>query len=213
MTVLTRILLIFFGVIIFLHISFRIFRKLCHFPAPAFMGPLFDSKLRGIIQPYDKFIERSSIKKGMKVLEIGCGSGALTTVVAKTVRESGKVYALDIQSKMLEQLSRKLARPEYRDIKNIELIKSSAYELPFDDNSLDLVYLVTVLPEIPDRQKALRQIQRVLKPGGILAVTELLLDPDYPLKSTTIKIGKKAGFVLDTVQGNIFNYTVRFRKP
>jgi len=53
----------------------------------------------------------------------------------------------------------------------------------------------------------------VLKPGGILAVTEWLPDPDYPWKSTTIKMGREAGFVLDEAPGNIWHYTVRFRKP
>ena len=52
-----------------------------------------------------------------------------------------------------------------------------------------------------------------LKPGGVLAVTELFPDPDYPWKSTTIKLGTEAGFVVDEVSGNFFNYTVRFRKP
>ncbi|MBI5401367.1 methyltransferase domain-containing protein, partial [Candidatus Wolfebacteria bacterium] len=93
------------------------------------------------------------------------------------------------------------------------LIQASAYNLPFENNFLDLVYMITVLPEIPDRQKALAEIKRVLKPGGILAVTEFLPDPDYPLISTTIKQGKKAGFIFDKTAGNFWNYTVRFKKP
>jgi len=65
----------------------------------------------------------------------------------------------------------------------------------------------------PDRSRALQQVRRVLKPGGILAVTEWLPDPDYPWKSTTIKMGREAGLVLDEAPGNIWHYTVRFRKP
>jgi len=146
-------------------------------------------------------------------MELGCGSGAFTLFVARAVGEEGKVYAVDIQPAMLKQLERKLARAENQDIKNVELKQAGAYHLPFEDGALDLVYMVTVLQEIPDRARALREIRRVLKPGGILAVTEFLPDPDYPLRSTTIKICQREGFVLSDNLGNFWNYTVRFMKP
>lgn len=149
----------------------------------------------------------------MQVLEVGCGSGAYTTFVARAVGPQGTVYALDIQSAMLTQLRKKLARPENRDIANIELIEGNACELPFEDSSLDLVYMITVLQEIPDRHRALLEAHRVLKPAGILAITEFFPDPDYPLKRTTIKQATQAGFVEDKVLGNFWNYTARFIKP
>ena len=207
-----KILLIIFGLFAVWQIVIRVGRKLFHFPAPAFIGPFLDSDFRRRLQPPDKLIQRSGVKKGMQVLEVGCGSGAFTTFVARAIGEKGKVYALDIQEKMLEQLKNKLLKPDNRDIKNIEMINKSAYELPFENNSIDLVYMVTVLPEIPDRNRALLEIKRVLKPGGILAITELLPDPDYPLKSTTIRLGRQAGFSLDKATGNFWNYTVRFKK-
>ena len=191
----------------------KVIRKLFRFPAPAFIGRLLDSGYRRRIQPPSQLIERSGIKKGMQVLDLGCGSGAFTPFIARTVGDKGKVYALDIQADMLKQLENKLSRPENKDIKNIKLIEGNAYELPFDNGSIDLVNMVTVLQEIPDRNKAVLEIKRVLKPGGILAVTELFPDPDYPWKSTTIKLGQSAGFVVDKVSGNFFNYTVRFKKP
>jgi len=191
----------------------KVVRKMFRFPAPAFIGRLLDSGYRRRIQPPSQLIERSGTKKGMQVLDLGCGSGAFTPFLARTVGEKGKVFALDIQADMLKQLERKLAKPENRDIKNIKLIEGNACELPFEDGSLDLVNMVTVLQEIPDRNKALQEVKRVLKPGGLFAVTELFPDPDYPWKSTTIKLGEGAGFVVDEVSGNFFNYTVRFRKP
>jgi hypothetical protein len=54
---------------------------------------------------------------------------------------------------------------------------------------------------------------RVLKPNRILAITELLLDPDSLLKSTKVKDGNFAGFILDAVEGNVWNYTTRFKRP
>jgi len=208
-----EITLIVLGSLLAYQILSRVVRKLYHFPAPFFIGRFLDSSYRRWVQPPDKLIERSGIKPGMKVLDLGCGSGAFTTFVARAVGKEGKVYALDIQPEMLRQLERKLAKAENQGIQNVELKQASAYELPFEDESLDLVYMVTVLEEIPDRSRALREVKRVLKPGGILAVTEFLPDPDYPLRSTVIKTCQREGFVLDASLGNLWNYTIRFRKP
>lgn len=193
-------------------ILIRIIRKLFHFPAPAFIGVFLDSNYRRKIQPPDAIIRRSGIKPGQRVLEIGCGSGAYTTFVARAVGPDGTVEALDIQPAMLKQLEKKLQLPENQDLNNIRTHLASAHELPFEDGSIDLVYMITVLPEIPDQGKALAEIKRVLKPEGILAVSEFLPDPDYPLSKTTTTKGEKAGFVVDGVYGNIWTYTVRFLK-
>jgi len=92
-------------------------------------------------------------------------------------------------------------------------VLASAYELPFSDNFLDLVYMVSVFQEIPDKNKTLMEIKRVLKPGGILSISEFFIDPDYPLRSTTIKQGKQAGFNKEIASGNFWNYTIKFSKP
>jgi ubiquinone/menaquinone biosynthesis C-methylase UbiE len=198
------------GLAILYQLIVRIVRKLVDLPAPAFIGRFLDSDHRRRIQRPDKIIERSGIKEGMEVLEIGCGSGAFTTFVARTVDKKGRVFALDIQQEMLDQLERKLKKPGNADIENIELIRASAYELPFKKYSLDLVYMIAVFQEIPDKGRTLKEIKRVLKPGGTLAISEFLVDPDYPFRTTTVKQGEAQGFKLDGIFGNFFNYTVRF---
>ena len=208
-----KVILIILGVILLYLVLSRLIKKLYRLPAPAFIGRFLDSDFRRRLQPPEKIIERSGIKPGMTVMELGCGSGAFTPFIARVVGEHGKVYAVDIQLAMLRQLERKLSKAENQDITNIELKQASAYALPFDEASLDLVYMVTVLQEIPDRSRALREVRRVLKAGGILAVTEFLPDPDYALRTTTVKICQREGFVLDDNLGNLWNYTVRFRKP
>jgi len=207
-----QIVLIITGIIIAWLILTRLIRRIYQFPAPAFIGYFLDSNYRRRIQPPTQIIERSGIKKGDRVLEIGCGSGAYTTFVAREVGKEGIVEALDIQPAMLAQLKKKLAKPENSDIQNIRLHESSAYQLPFEEGSIDLVYMITVLPEIPDQAKVLAEVRRVLKVNGILAVTEFFPDPDYPLSSTTSKKGEKAGFDVEGLFGNLWTYTVRFRK-
>jgi ubiquinone/menaquinone biosynthesis C-methylase UbiE len=202
------IVLIILGILI----AQRIVRKIWQFPAPVYLGYLLSSKLRRSIYPERQLIARSGIKPGMTVVDLGCGSGAYAPYVARTVGTEGKVYAVDIQPGMLKQLERKLAKKEFQDISNIEIKQTNAYELPFEDDSIDLVYMVAVLPEIPDRGRALSEVHRVLRPGGILAVTEIIQDPDYPWRSTTIRIGQRQGFITEASTGSFWNYTVRFRK-
>jgi ubiquinone/menaquinone biosynthesis C-methylase UbiE len=191
-------------------IGARILRKFVHFPAPPFVAYFLDSKLRQKMQPPDALIERSGITRNMTVLEIGCGSGAYTTFIARAVGDKGIVYALDIQPGMLQRLRNKLDKLEFKDITNIKTVLGNAYELPFEDRAIDLVCMITVLQEIPDKARALKEVKRVLKNNGILAVTELLVDPDYPWEKTTVRMVTSAGFKLHQMQGNLLNYTATF---
>lgn len=62
--------------------------------------------------------------------------------------------------------------------------------------------MVGVLPEIPDKEKALKEIHRTLKPNGILAISENLVDPDYPLRRTTKKYCEQGGYKIVKPSGN-----------
>jgi ubiquinone/menaquinone biosynthesis C-methylase UbiE len=206
-------LLVALGIFMLWQIIARLIRRFFPSPAPAALGIFLDSGLRKRLQPPDVVIDRSGLEPGMDVLEIGCGSGAFTTTAARIVGPEGSVTALDVQPGMLRQLARKLQAPQHRDIRNVRLYEGDAYTLPFDAAELDAVYMVTVLPEIPDQARALAEIRRVLKPGGILAVTELLIDPDYPPAAETRRRGAAAGFEIVGTYGNLWTYTVRFREP
>ena len=206
------ILLIVLACIILWQILIRLVRRFAKFPAPAFIGSFLDSDLRRKLQHPGRIVADSGIKTGMQVLEVGCGSGAFTIAAARAVGTDGIVYALDIEEKMLKQLESKLARPDNSDIRNIEPVNRSAYELPFKDGSLDLVFTVTVFQEIPDKQRALNEMRRVLKPSGILAISEWLPDPDYAWKSTTRRQVERAGFKFEGFSGNLWSYTVRFTR-
>lgn len=204
-----RIVLYVLAAFIIYQILIRLIRKVFHFPAPAFIGRFLDSNIRRAMQPPAALIRRSGIQPGMRVLEIGCGSGAYTLEIARAVGATGKVVALDIQPGMLEQLKNKLTRSENTDIRNVELLLASAYQLPFQNGSFDAAFMITVLQEIPDKWRALAEVRRTLRPGGIVAVTEWLFDPDYPLKQTTLRLLKEAGFGNIDSSGNLWTYTVR----
>ena len=154
-------------------------------------------------------LERAGLLAGETVLELGPGPGAFTVDAAQRVGPEGRLIAVDIQPGMIAQVD---ARVKAAGVTNVETHVASAYELPLTDASVDRAYLITVLPEIPDPVRALHEIHRVLKPGGIVSMTEEFLDPDYPRRATTIAWAKAAGFELAERYGNWWNYTLNFRR-
>jgi ubiquinone/menaquinone biosynthesis C-methylase UbiE len=154
-------------------------------------------------------LDRLGIRPGETVLELGPGPGAFTIDAARRLGPEGRLIAVDIQPAMIEQVERRVREA---GLTNVETHVASAYELPIEDEGVDRAFLVTVLPEIPDPVRGLREVRRVLKPGGILSSTEEFLDPDYPRRTTTIAWAEAAGFELTESHGAWLLYTLNFRK-
>lgn len=207
-----NIVLYVFGAFILFQVVVRLARRWFAPPAPSWIAPFLKSPTRKLIQPPGVVMSRSGIEEGMKVLEVGCGNGLFALEAARTVGENGFVLAYDIQRSMLKLLHRELNKRKSSRMNNVVLVQGDAQALPFAGSSFDAVFIVAALPEVPDPGKALLEVRRVLKPGGTVAVSEFLVDPDYPRRSTTVRWGVEAGFRLEEMSGNFFSYTARFKK-
>ncbi len=176
-------------------------------PCPASLSWIVDLPIRRrYMRPV---LDRVGIRPGETVLELGPGPGAFTIDAARRLGPQGKLIAVDIQPEMIAKLEERVRQA---GLTNVEAHVASAYELPIEDASVDRAFLVTVLPEIPDPVRALREIHRVLKPGGLFSTTEEYLDPDYPRRKTTVAWAQAAGFDLAERFGNVWVYTLNFRK-
>jgi ubiquinone/menaquinone biosynthesis C-methylase UbiE len=210
--VLRRLLYIILGIpilFLILHTVVRIVRYFFKFPIPEFLAGAIDNPLRRRIQPPDETAARHGIQPGMRVLEVGPGNGRYTLATARQVGESGQVVTVDIEPKMIERVR---ARAEAEGVANVDARVADVYNLPFDEGSFDAAYMIAVIGEIPDPDRAMQEFQRVLKPGGTLAFSELLMDPDYPRASTLVRKASAAGFRLREKVGNLFYYTLVFEK-
>ena len=193
-----------------LHTIVRIIRHFYKFPIPEFMADFIDNPIRRRFQPPAETPIRHGIQPGMIVLEVGPGNGRYTVATAKYVGPAGKVVTVDIEPKMIERARR---RAEAEGVANLDARVANIYDLPFEDGHFDAAYMITVIGEIPEPDRAMREFYRVLKPGGTLAFSEALPDPDYPLARTLIRWAGKAGFQLKKRIGNFFAYTLVFEKP
>ena len=145
---------------------------------------------------------------GERILEIGPGTGYYTFDVAERLGE-GKLEIFDIQQEMLDHVMREAGR---RGVTNVTPTLGDAQALPFEDNSIDGAVLVTVLGEIPDQEQALREIARVLRPGGRLVVGELFGDPHMVTTGKLTERGSRAGLEFEQRLGSPLAFFARLRK-
>ena len=181
-------------------------------PCPTTVAALFDNPVVGRLSGVNAVLDRAGIRPGMRVLDAGCGPGRLTIPLARRVGREGEVVALDLQQAMLDRVARNVSRA---GVSNVKLVVGSLdAESPALRNKpvFDRILLVTVLGEIPDPVGALRALHSVLAPGGLLSVTETIIDPDYLPRGRVNDLASKAGFTMDGSFGSAFAFTVNFRK-
>jgi SAM-dependent methyltransferase len=111
------------------------------------------------------------LKPGMSLLDIGCGPGTISIGLAQAVAP-GKVIALDASSNQIEAGRRRAAEAQ---ISNLQFQDGSVYSLPFPAEEFDVVFAHAVFEHLKEPDSALREIRRVLKPAGRIA----LRSPDW----------------------------------
>ncbi|MBD1577275.1 MULTISPECIES: bifunctional demethylmenaquinone methyltransferase/2-methoxy-6-polyprenyl-1,4-benzoquinol methylase UbiE [Vibrio] len=125
----------------------------------------------GIHRLWKRFtIDCSGVRPGHKVLDLAGGTGDLTAKFSRIVGDTGHVILADINNSMLN-----VGRDKLRDlgvVGNVHYVQANAEELPFPDDHFDCITIAFGLRNVTDKDKALRSMFRVLKPGGRLLVLE-----------------------------------------
>jgi SAM-dependent methyltransferase len=149
-------------------------------------------------------------RPGESVLEVGPGTGYYALEVAEWIGPDGRLEIFDLQPEMLDHTMRRAAD---RGLDNVAATQGDATSLPFDDASFDGAYLVTVLGEIPDQEAALRELRRVLKPGGRLVVGEVALDPHVVFPGPLRRRAEAAGLRFERQVGGALGFFARYGAP
>jgi demethylmenaquinone methyltransferase / 2-methoxy-6-polyprenyl-1,4-benzoquinol methylase len=114
-------------------------------------------------------MKKMNVQPGSKALDVCCGTADWTIALADAVGPDGKVVGLDFSQNMLKVGVEKVKE---LGLKQVELVHGNAMELPFPDNSFDYVTIGFGLRNVPDYLQVLKEMQRVVRPGGIVVCLE-----------------------------------------
>jgi ubiquinone/menaquinone biosynthesis C-methylase UbiE len=146
----------------------------------------------------------------MRVLDAGFGRGRLTIPLAYKVGTHGSVTAVDMQIQMLERVKHKA---DVLQLKNIILNHNGLGNGKLEQSFYDRVLISAVFGEIPNQLKAMQELFLSLKPGGLLAIAELIFDPHFQSRSSVTILANYVGFNEKVFFGNRFAYLIIFEKP
>ena len=138
----------------------------------------------------------ASLKEGETVLDLGSGAGFDCFLAANQVGENGKVIGIDMTPEMVEKARENASKGNYR---NVEFRLGEIENLPIDDNSVDIVISNCVINLASDKGKVFKEAFRVLKPGGRLMVSDMVLLkelPDFIKNSIEAYIGCLSGAIM-----------------
>jgi ubiquinone/menaquinone biosynthesis C-methylase UbiE len=155
-----------------------------------------------------RLIEILQPRAGERVLEIGPGTGYYTFEMAGRL-DGGQVDIFDIQQEMIDHVVREANK---RGVTNVNPARGDAQSLPYSGDSFDAVVLITVLGEIPDQERALKEVARVLKPGGRLIVGEMFFDPHVVTPGQLRERGERAGLSFARRIGGPLAFFARLEK-
>ena len=156
----------------------------------------------GFMNP-DKIVEDLNIRSRMIVADFGCGAGYFTIPIAKTIKNSGKIYAVDVLNEALDNVS---SKAKLYDLLNIETVRANIETVggsKIKSDSVDLVILANILFQCNDYDSVLIEAKRILKKDGSVVIIDWIpkkvpLGPKYEhclseenIKKLSIKNGLK----------------------
>ena len=177
---------------------------------PHQMSFILELPLRRLLITPSRLADRLHLKQSSKVLEVGCGSGVFSVEVARRLPR-GHLELFDLQPEMLEKARQKIEAAGLAKV--VGYTQGDARQLAFPSGEFDVAFLVAVLGEVPEPRKCLRALHRVIRPDGLLSITEHLPDPDFSRPSHLRRMVEQEGFAFLERFGPPWSYTANFRRP
>jgi len=149
----------------------------------------------------------ASLKAGEIVVDLGCGGGLDVFLAATKVGASGRAIGIDMTQEMIDRARANMAGgADGKSVSNVEFHLATIDQLPLTDRSVDCVISNCVINLAPDKRAVLREVIRVLKPGGRLAVSDIALKKPLPeslSRDIAAYVGCIAGAILIDEYGRL----------
>ena len=172
----------------------------------------------------EKLVPQFNLKAGQHVLDVGTGTGVLIPHLTKAVGESGSVTAIDFSEKMAQK-----CKTKYSQFKNVTVKVGNIEDAAFPPDSFDAVICFGVFPHLENKEKALQNINRMLKPNGKLVIAHALSSEELkahhqkvskhvahaimPTKTEMTQLLKQTGFTETRIRDEPGCYLCVARKP
>ena len=167
-----------------------------------------DNRFRKWFQDPEKIL-RPFITEGMTAVDLGCGPGFFSVVLAQMVGEHGRVVAADLQDGMLQKLRNKIIGTEIE--KRIILHKCPADKIGITE-PVDFILAFYMVHEIPDQYLFFKEIESILKPNGLVLVVEPPFHVTNNAFDQTLTLAQQAGLIPDSRPRVLFSKAVTLKK-
>jgi ubiquinone/menaquinone biosynthesis C-methylase UbiE len=181
-------------------------RQRKHLPSPIMQKVAFwtitlmhDNLLLPFFKDPYKLLKAAGLKRGQKVLEVGCGPGFFTIPAAHIVGAEGLIYAVDVNPYAIARVRGKIAR---EGIKNVAPLFANASDTGLQEKSIDLAFFVGLGHIAGGQKNVLAEIHRILKTGGVLS-----LEHTRGVKGKIVDEVEQLGFILSEWKARVCLFT------
>jgi ubiquinone/menaquinone biosynthesis C-methylase UbiE len=161
--------------------------------------------LRRLVQSPGRAVAAMGLAENSKVLEVGSGPGFFSPFIANAAPR-GRVILVDVQFEMLAAARQRLATAA-----NVSYAQADACALPIRTGQFDAVFLATMLGEVPDRDLCIKEVRRILRPGGLVTIVETRRDSDFISLTSLGDLLDRHGFSFVDRRGVAWQYAARFQ--
>ncbi|WP_455371336.1 class I SAM-dependent methyltransferase [Petrachloros mirabilis] len=173
-----------------------------YIPNVAFRAYSLIASMRDVLAPVGHRLDGFGIKNGSIVVDFGCGPGSYIEWASRAVGDAGKVYAVDVHPLAIQSVK---AKTRKKSLNNVIPVLSTGYPVDIPSQSADVIYALDMFHHVKDGGGFLRELHRLLKPGGTLFIES----GHQPLNDAREKIMKSGCWNIVREDGNLFECRIK----